>query len=199
MSGNNAENSQNHVHNGNGHHQPPAAEAEPVAQGESLEKVRELLGDQMKGLQEATRRTLETLEGYFKKEVESIVEQVRAEQQARATAVQDEARERADALRVAGEQARAAAEQMQQRLGEFDQRSGENQRKLREEFHEQTKALRSELAGSQRDLTEMLELAVGELKRGKTDRAELAELFGALASRFSADESTAVGGRMQHA
>jgi chromosome segregation ATPase len=163
--------------------------------GENLEKVRDILfGTQMRQQEtrfakmeerlareltearEDTRKRLETLEGYIKREIQTVLDRVKQEQGHRADAVSAVDGRVKDLQRI-----------VEERASTVEDRAGEAQLAMRQELLEQAKAMRDEIAATQKDIMGMVEQALTELQGRKTDRAALAELFGQLATRLRDD------------
>jgi len=160
---------------------------------ENLDKVRDILfGTQIRDterrfgrleerlvketvdLRDETRKRLESLEAFTKKELSSIVDRLKGEQGQRGEAVKELAAELKEQAKV-----------FQQRSTELGEQLAEAQREIRQELLDQTKSLRDELAAARADSAAELERASGELRSEKVDRASLADLFNQLAARLN--------------
>jgi len=163
---------------------------------ENLDKVRDILfGTQIRDterrfgrleerlikdtadLRDETRKRLESLEGFIKKEMSSMVDRLKAEQGQRGEAVKELATELKEQAKSFG-----------QRSTELQEQLAEAQREIRQELLDQTKSLRDELAAAKADSAAELERATGELRTDKVDRASLADLFTQLAARLNETE-----------
>jgi hypothetical protein len=171
--------------NGNG-------DAEHNGGVENLDKVRDILfGSQMRDnekrfarleervLKESTdvreegRKRLESLEGFVRKEVQSLVERGKSEQGARV-----------DAIKEVNQEIKESAKTLQSKVTEIQDHLDEAQRQLRQEVLDQSKALRDELSKSRVEQTAMVESIVNELRSSKIDRSALADLFTEMAARL---------------
>jgi hypothetical protein len=165
--------------------------------GENLEKVRDILfGSQMRDhdrrfarieerlnqdmteLRDETRKRLDSLEAYIKREVQSVLDRVKAEQT-----------QRTDALKQVGQDLKEASRAMEQRAGELEELNTQTQRELRDALLEQSKTLRDEVQQAGRDTTNRLEATADELRADKVDRGALAGLFNELAMRLSESDA----------
>ena len=165
-----------------------------AATGENLEKVRDILfGAQMRDhdkrfarieerlskdltdLRDETRKRIDSLEAYIKREAQSLAERLKTEQA-----------QRAEAVKEIGQELKEAGRGMDKRAGELEDLNAQTQRELRDALLEQTKTLRDEIQQFGRDVTGRVESAAGELRSDKVDRAALAGLFNEIAMRLSA-------------
>lgn len=160
---------------------------------ENLDKVRDILfGSQIRDnerrfvrleervaketvdVREESRKRLDTVESYLKKEVQSLLERLKSEQT-----------QRADALKDVAADLKQTAKDLQQRTTELQDQLSEAQRELRQEMLEQSKTLGQELQQSRLEAAGELERAAGELRSQKLDRATMAELLMELAAKIS--------------
>jgi hypothetical protein len=168
----------------------PAAIAE---QGGNVDKIRDILfGNQMReydsrfarleetllkessDLKESVRKRIDTLESYFKKELESLAGRLRAERDDRLALGKD----------LSGE-IKNAAESLTRAIRETQDGVAQADRELRSHVLEQTKALMDEIQTNRDSVLGMLERRVLELRNSKTDRAALAELLSEVAMRLN--------------
>jgi hypothetical protein len=163
--------------------------------GGNLEKIRDLLfGDQVRDserrmsrleerlvkeyteLKEDTRRRLDALELFMKKEMELLGEQLKAAQMARE-----------ESLGALSQALRDAVKTFDKKANQLDEQTGKAQRELRQQIMEQSKTLRDEFLEKSHELSESLSRAVQELRLEKTDRSTLATLLMEVAVRLNAD------------
>ncbi len=163
--------------------------------GNNLDKVRDLLfGAQMRDmeklfarledrlqkelveLKEETRGRFESLEGFVKREMEALSEQLRLEQNARHNAVESLTRDLKD-----------LAKTFEQRTNQAEEHIVKTQRDLRQHILDQSSTLRDEFWDRYRELSAATEQHLQELRAEKTDRGTLAVLLTELAMRLGND------------
>jgi hypothetical protein len=171
-----------------------AAEAE-AAGGGNLEKIRDILfGAQvhdfekrfarleerlMKETSDAraeTRKRFESLESFIKKEIESLGERLKAEHEERSEAGKEISRELRDTSR-----------NLDKRIAQLDELTTKNQRELRQQVLDQSKALMEEIRLRNRETTTALTKEITELRTAKADRAALAGMLTDVAVRLTSD------------
>ncbi|MDF5723784.1 MAG: hypothetical protein PUP91_25640 [Rhizonema sp. PD37] len=159
----------------------------------SLAKVRDILvGEQMRevekhftrleerfvnecvSLRDETRKRLDSLEVYLRKEVESLTERLRNEQA-----------ERDEAVKSLVDQQSHLAISIQKKLAEFEEQTAASQRDIREQIFNQSKNTQDDLRQKSEEIMALLQKEYQELRKDKTDRATLAKLFQELAFRIS--------------
>jgi len=169
------------------------ADGENTSGVENLDKVRDILfGSQMRDnerrfgrleerliketadLRDETRKRLDSLESFIRKEIQSVVERLKVEQVQRGDAVKELAAELKEAIKSFSARATELAEQM-----------AETTRQLRQEMLDQSKALRDELQAGRADAMAQIDAAAGELRAQKLDKAALADLLSQMAARLS--------------
>lgn len=179
---------------GNGSAARKAAEAE-VAGGGNLEKIRDILfGAQvhdfekrfarleerlMKETNDAraeTRKRFESLESFIKKEIESLGERLKAEHEERSEAGKEISRELRDTAR-----------NLDKRIAQLDELTTKNQRELRQQVLDQSKALTEEIRLRNRETTTALTKEITVLRTAKADRAALAGMLTDVAVRLTND------------
>ena len=179
---------------GNGSAARKAAEAE-VAGGGNLEKIRDILfGAQvhdfekrfarleerlMKETNDAraeTRKRFESLESFIKKEIESLGERLKAEHEERSEAGKEISRELRDTAR-----------NLDKRIAQLDELTTKNQRELRQQVLDQSKALTEEIRVRNRETTTALTKEITVLRTAKADRAALAGMLTDVAVRLTND------------
>lgn len=159
----------------------------------SLDKVRDILvGNQMRdverkfarleerllkectNLRDETKKRLDSLESYFKTEIESLAKQVNNEQA-----------ERGQALKKLAEQHQNTTVSLENKLAQFDEKTTNNQREMREQILNQSKNLHDDIRQKYEEILAALERDTQELRQDKTDRSALAQLFTELAIRLN--------------
>ena len=175
--------------------QTRAQDADAAAEGNNLEKVRDLLfGGQMRDydrkfarleerlsqetaeLRDEVKRHLAALEAYMRAEVESLSERLRVEQDARAGAAQD-----------LGRELRETAQQFVQKTSQLDDVVARGQRDLRQQLHAQRQELGDEIRQRVDDILNRLAREAQELRSDKTDRKALAALLTEMALRLNGE------------
>jgi len=158
----------------------------------NLDKVRDLLfGTQMRDmekhfarleerlqkdlteLKEETRGRFESLEVFLRKEIESLTDQLKAEQDARQQAILTLTQELTE-----------TAKAFDQRTNQVEEHIVKTQRELRQHILDQSRTLRDEFWDRYRELSEATDRGIQELRAEKTDRATLAVLLTELAMRL---------------
>lgn len=166
-----------------------------ISESNSLDKVRQILfGSQVREVEkrftrledrlvkeltdvrDETRKRLDALEIYIKKEVESLTERVKNEQAEREVAVQG-----------LSEEHRNITTSLEKKLVQFDEKTTTSQRELREQILNQSKSLQDDIRQKYEEILALLEREAQELRRDKTDRSKLAALFTELAIRLNAE------------
>ncbi|HEY6066029.1 MAG TPA: hypothetical protein VIY96_07715 [Thermoanaerobaculia bacterium] len=182
---------------GNGQAARKAAEAE-AAGGGNLEKIRDILfGAQvhdfekrfarleerlMKETSDAraeTKKRFDALESFIRKEIESLGDRLKSEQEERAEAGKEISRELRDTAR-----------NLDKRIAQLDELTTKNQRELRQQVLDQSKALTEEIRLRNRETTTALTKEITELRTAKTDRAALAGMLTDVAVRLTNDLKT---------
>lgn len=139
-------------------------------------RLEERLGKDLTDVREETRKRLESLEAFAKKEVQSLVERQKSEQGQRTEAVKELMQE----LRELGKT-------LSKRADDLEEQHTAGRREIHEELLEQSKGLRDDIVRSQLDLSTALQSAMDELRSEKADRSSLAELFSEMALRLNSD------------
>jgi hypothetical protein len=173
---------------------PPGAGAEVQGAG-NLEKIRDILfGAQVQDFEKRfarleerllketadaraeTKKRFDALEAFIKKEVESLSERIKTEQSERNEAGKELSREMREASRT-----------LEKKLAQLDDVTTKNQRELRQQILDQSKALTEEIRSRVRESAAALTREIKELRVEKTDRSALAGLFTDAALRLSND------------
>src|SRR5689334_8829156 len=143
-------------------------------------RIEERLNKDMTELRDETRKRLDSLEAYVKREVQSVLDRLKAEQT-----------QRAEAIKQAGQDLKEATRAMEQRAGELEDLNTQTQRELRDALLEQTKTLRDDVQQAARDTAARMDVAADELRADKVDRGALAGLFNEIAMRLSESDGEA--------
>jgi DNA anti-recombination protein RmuC len=178
-----------------------AAPAGPDAKGgANLEKIRDILfGAQVDDFEKKfarleerllketadsraeTKKRFDSLESFIRKEVESLADRLRGEQEERMDAGKDISRE-----------LRETAKGLEKKLGSLDEQATRSQRELRQQILDQSKTLTEEIRTRIRESATALSKELKELRAEKTDRTALAGLFTEAAMRLT-NESKSPG------
>ena len=110
-----------------------------------------------------TKKRFDSLESFIRKEVESLAERIRGEHEERMEAGKDLSRE-----------LRETAKGLEKKLGTLDEQTTRNQRELRQQILDQSKALTEEIRTRVRESATALSKEIKELRAEKTDRTALA-------------------------
>ncbi len=123
-----------------------------------------------------TNKRFEALEAFIRKEVESLAERIKTEQAERVEAGKEHSREMREAVRS-----------LEKKLAQMDDVTTKNQRELRQQILDQSKALTEEIRTRVRESAAALSREIKDLRTEKTDRSALAGLFTDVAMRLSND------------
>lgn len=123
-------------------------------------------------LRDNTKRAIEALESFVKKEFEALSARLDSERQGR----DGVARDLQDTARA-----------FQKKLEDFDNQTAQAQRDLRQQLLDQSKALNEEIHRKHDEVSSLLQREVADLNHEKTDRAALSALFTELALRLNQD------------
>ncbi len=125
-------------------------------------------------IRETSRRKFEQLEGFMRKEFETVQTRIKAERDERTEVAGQMARELKD-----------LTDALSRRLRDLDDRATTTERDLRSDLLQQARDLTEEIRARHEELSTILDRRVHELRDGKTDRATLASLFTEVALRLS--------------
>ncbi len=123
-----------------------------------------------------TKKRFDGLEAFIKKELESLSDRIKAEQG-----------ERTEAGKELSREFREAGRALEKKLAQLDDVTTKNQRELRQQILDQSKALTEEIRNRVRESAAALSREIRELRSAKTDRSALASLFTDAAMRMSGD------------
>lgn len=137
-------------------------------------RLEERLGKEATDVRDETRKRMDSLEAFVRKELTALADRFKTEQT-----------QRADALRELALEQKENSKGLEKRLSEIGDVIGQAESTLRQELLEQSKTLREEIQESAQNLTAAIDQAAGELRAEKTDRAALADLFSEMAIRLN--------------
>lgn len=171
-----------------------AAEASETA---SVDKIRDILiGNQMRDherkfgvleerllkemadLRDETSKRIDSIETYIRKEVESLSDRLKAEQDIRSESDQKTSKELHE-----------TAKTLSENIEKLDEKQGKDGRDLRQQLLEQSKNLSSEIREKHQESSTKLHQSVQELQGAKVDRFALSELLIEMAVRMSSELS----------
>jgi DNA anti-recombination protein RmuC len=171
-----------------------------AAGGANLEKIRDILfGAQVHDFEKKfarleerllketadsraeTKKRFDALESFIRKEVESLADRLKTEQEARADSGKEISRD-----------LRETAKALEKKLGSLDEQATRSQRELRQQILDQSKSLTDEIRTRIRESAAALSKELKELRAEKTDRSALAGLFTEAAMRLT-NESKSSG------
>jgi len=174
-----------------------SAAGEASAGSASIDKVRDILfGNQVREferrftrleeriikeiavLKEQLTARVEALEGFTKKETDSIAEQIRTEHEDRIQAHSSMSRELKD-----------TATALERRTSTLDDQLAKSQREIRQQILDQNQRLSDEICRKTEEVLATLAREAGELRSDKADRATIAALLTEMAMRLTADFS----------
>ncbi|MBD2166920.1 hypothetical protein H6G64_21525 [Calothrix sp. FACHB-156] len=173
----------------------PQSNGTNLAELNSLDKVRDILfGNQVRevekrfarledrlvkelnNVRDETKKRLDYLELYIKKEVDSLTERLKNEQLDRDTGV-----------KALAEEQKNITINLEKKFAQLDEQTTNSQRELREQILNQSNSLQDDIRQKYQEILTLLERESQELRRDKTDRSKLASLFTELAVRLNSD------------
>jgi hypothetical protein len=172
-----------------------------VEEGEgSMEKIRDILfGSQLRSLEKRMTRTeerlikevsdlrgeawkrLDSLEGFIKKEVASLIERLKAEKE-----------NRSQSLNELTKELKETAKNLEKRLTQTDEQISKTSRELRQQILDQSKSLSEEARQKNQEVLAALEVVAQELRADKIDRSALSGLFKEMALRINDEGSVSL-------
>jgi uncharacterized phage infection (PIP) family protein YhgE len=135
--------------------------------------LEETIRKEVANLREWTHKSIETLENYTKKGLESLVTQLKSEQT-----------ERSEAVNRLAAQGEASAKTLEKKIYRLDETTHAAQHDLQEQILQQSKALMKEIQQKHDDLAAVVKKAMDELRKEKTDRIALGNLFNEVGLRL---------------
>ena len=137
-------------------------------------RLEEALMKESAELRESTRRRFDALEGYVKKELESLQTRLRGERD-----------ERTDAFSQLSRELKESGDTLSKRIRDLDDQSTAAASDLRQEILNHSRGLMDELKSRNDELSSLLERRFQVLQHGKTDRSALASLLTEVAMRIN--------------
>lgn len=139
-------------------------------------RLEERLVKELTNVRDETKKRLDYLETYIKKEVDSLTERLKNEQLERDTGV-----------KALAEEHKNLTISLDKKFAQFDEQTTNSQRELREHLLNQSNSLQDDIRQKYEEILTLLERESQELRREKTDRSKLATLFTELAIRLNSD------------
>jgi len=140
--------------------------------------MEERLFNELKTLRGETTNRLDALENYTRNEVDTLSEGLALEKKEREVDEKEIMKNHHD-----------SAKSFEKKVSQIEERQGKNQRDLNQQILDRSKALTHEISSTREELSQTLELAVEELRSGKTDRTALASLFTEVAMQLGHDDA----------
>jgi hypothetical protein len=173
--------------------QKKGAPADAAAGPGNVDKIRDILfGSQMRDydtrfsrleesllkesadLRDTTRKRIDALENYIKKELESMAARLKSERE-----------ERTGADKQLASEAKSLSESLTKKIESVQDEAGEGHAQLRNQLLEQSKSLAEEIREKQAEMSALVERRYQELRAQKTDRAALAAMLTEVALRLN--------------
>ncbi|MDZ7962520.1 MAG: hypothetical protein RMY34_32425 [Aulosira sp. DedQUE10] len=139
-------------------------------------RLEERLIKELNNVRDETKKRLDYLELYIKKEVDSLTERLKNEQIDRDTGV-----------KALAEEQKNLTLSLEKKFAQLDEQTTNSQRELREQILNQSNSLQDDIRQKYQEILTLLERESQELRRDKTDRSKLASLFTELAVRLNSD------------
>ena len=137
-------------------------------------RLEETLVKETTEIRETNRRRFEQLEGYIRREFETVQTRMKQERDERNHGFDNHARDM-----------RELGESINRRIRDLDDRETASERDLRSDLLQQARELTDEIRARHDELSSLLDKRVTELRDVKTDRAALVTLFNEVALRLS--------------
>jgi len=148
------------------------------SQSRELEKkmarLEERLTKESADLRDEIKRRFDSLEGFTKKEIESLSDRLKTEQA-----------ERIEVLKEISRELKETGKSLEKKVAQLDEQAVKSQRELRQQILDQSKSLSEEIRQKYESLRGVLDREAQELRKEKTDRSALADLFTELAMRLN--------------
>ena len=135
--------------------------------------VEETIKNEVTKLRDETRKANETLEHYAKKGLESLTAQIKAEQ-----------KERSDSNNDLSKMLDNLNKALDKKISRLEETTNAGRLDLQEQILQQSKKLLQEIQQLNAELTAALKKAVQELRKEKTDRIALGNLFNEIGLRL---------------
>ena len=139
-----------------------------------LGRMEERLAGEAAALREESKKRFDSLNLYFKNEMESMAERVKSEQE-----------DRIEKLGEIGRELKELTKAMEKRFTQVEEQASKAQRDLRKQILDQGEELSGEFRRLHQELKAAVERSVQELNADKPGRSALANLFTEMALRLN--------------
>lgn len=139
-------------------------------------RLEERVGKEMNDLRDESRKRIDSLETFFRKEIDALSVRVIGEQNIRT-----------DAVRELVQGLKDLSVNFDRKLSQMGEQNNRNDSELRQQLLEQSKVIREEIQGRYSELLKAIDREAVELRHEKTDRTALSEMFTELAMRLNND------------
>lgn len=139
-------------------------------------RLEERIGKEMNDLRDESRKRIDSLETFFRKEIDALSVRVIGEQNIRT-----------DAVRELVQGLKDLSVNFDRKLSQMGEQNNRNDSELRQQLLEQSKVIREEIQGRYSELLKAIDREAVELRHEKTDRTALSEMFAELAMRLNND------------
>jgi DNA repair exonuclease SbcCD ATPase subunit len=136
-------------------------------------RMEEVMQRETSELRADVRKRLDTIEGFFKQEMQTIAERLRSERE-----------ERIEADREAAHQLGETNKALKKSVAQIEEALAAAQRELRQNLLDQSRQLSDEIGQTQTRLSSSLERRSSELQESKADRSTLAAILMEMAMRI---------------
>jgi hypothetical protein len=137
-------------------------------------RIEERIAKETSDLRDDTKRRIDALEDFIKKELESLSNRIK-----------DEQHERKEGNKGLSDELKTVSASFGKKMGQTQDQLDENTRALREQILDQTKHLSDEIHRKHEENALAYDRMTQQLRAEKVDRAALAELFTDMAMRLS--------------
>jgi hypothetical protein len=141
-----------------------------------FKKLEETLLRESAEIRDMTKKRLDALEEYIKREFESQSQRLKNEREERTTNIEQQTRDLRD-----------LSQNMSRRLAESNDFASEAHRSIREEILSKSNGLLEELQHRHQESNSTVERYVSELRNDKADRATIASLLSEMAMRLTGE------------
>ncbi|BAY99682.1 hypothetical protein NIES37_36650 [Tolypothrix tenuis PCC 7101] len=139
-------------------------------------RLEDRLVKELNNVRDETKKRLDYLELYIKKEVDSLTERLKNEQI-----------DRDAGAKALAEEQKNLTINLEKKFAQLDEQTSNSQRELREQILNQANSLQDDIRQKYQEILTLLERESQELRRDKADRSKLASLFTELAVRLNSD------------
>lgn len=172
--------------------------AETVEIGDNLDRVREIIfGSQMRNqekrlnrmeermikecstLRDETRKRLDSLETYFKKEIDLLAARLKSEKAEREETVEELAHE-----------LKGVIKSLEKKISQLDEQTTKTERNLLQQTLDLSKSLNDEIQHKSEEILAELERETKTIRKDKTNRSTLATLFTEMAMTLNKEFDT---------